>query len=86
MAEIQSTRSAPVFGGIDIARHRHEVLIEVPGRKRRRRVTMLNIRAVELLSDQPDYRTLCTIPGSGPIHALTVPPRVGHSFWTSSLT
>ena len=45
MTEIQSTRSAPVLVGIDIAKNRHEVLIEVPGRKRRRRVTMLNTRA-----------------------------------------
>jgi transposase len=45
MTEIQSTRSAPVLVGIDIAKNRHEVLIEAPGRKRRRRVTMLNTRA-----------------------------------------
>ena len=45
LTEIQSTRSAPVLVGIDIAKNRHEVLIEVPGRKRRRRVTMLNTRA-----------------------------------------
>jgi transposase len=45
MTEIQSARSAPVLVGIDIAKNRHEVLIEVPGRKRRRRVTMLNTRA-----------------------------------------
>ena len=41
----QSTRREPVLVGIDIAKSRHEVLIEVPGRKRRRRVTMLNTRA-----------------------------------------
>lgn len=40
----QSTRSEPVLVGIDIAKSRHEVLIEVPGRKRRRRVTLLNTR------------------------------------------
>lgn len=45
MTEIQSTRSSPVLVGIDIAKNRHEVLIEVPGRKRRRRLTVLNTRA-----------------------------------------
>jgi hypothetical protein len=45
MTEIQFIRSVPVLVGIDIAKNRHEVLIEVPGRKRRRRVTMLNTGA-----------------------------------------
>ena len=31
-----SMRSKPVLVGIDIAKNRHEVLIEVPGKKRRR--------------------------------------------------
>ena len=34
-----------VFVGIDIAKHRHEVLIEAPGKARRRRLTILNTRA-----------------------------------------
>jgi hypothetical protein len=41
----QTTRPATVLVGIDIAKNRHEVLIEIPGRKRRRRVTMTNTRA-----------------------------------------
>lgn len=34
-------------------------------------------RAVELLSDHPDYRLLTTIPGIGPIHALTILAEAG---------
>ena len=39
------TRSDAVLVGIDIAKHRHEVLIAAPGRARRRRLTVLNTRA-----------------------------------------
>ena len=35
-------QAGPVVVGIDIAKARHEVLIAVPGRKRRRRLTVLN--------------------------------------------
>lgn len=45
MTADQSTRSELVLVGIDIAKSRHEVLIEVPGRKRRRRMSILNTRA-----------------------------------------
>lgn len=45
MTKTHATSSEPVLVGIDVAKSRHEVLIEVPGRKRRRRVTMLNARA-----------------------------------------
>lgn len=37
----------------------------------------IEARAVELLSDHPDYRLLCTIPGIGPINALTVLAEAG---------
>jgi transposase len=45
MTKTHATSSEPVLVGIDVAKSRHEVLIEVPGSKRRRRVTMLNARA-----------------------------------------
>ncbi len=35
-------QAEPVLVAIDIAKARHEVLISVPGRKRRRRLTVLN--------------------------------------------
>ena len=44
MTDIQSTPHEPVLVGIDISKSRYEVLIEAPGTKRRRRVTMLNTR------------------------------------------
>lgn len=34
-----------VLLAIDVARHRNDVLIEMPGRARRRRLTVLNTRA-----------------------------------------
>jgi len=45
-----------VLAAIDISKHRHEVLIEVPGKKRRRKVTVLNTleefnRLTQLLTD-----------------------------------
>ena len=39
-----SNRSDAVLVGIDIAKHRHEVLIETPGQTRRRRLTILNAK------------------------------------------
>lgn len=36
------TSIAPILPAIDILTHRHEVLIEVPDKKRRRRVTVSN--------------------------------------------
>ena len=39
------TRSDVVLVGIDIAKHRHEVLIAAPGKARRRRLTVPNTRA-----------------------------------------
>lgn len=56
MTRNEPTLSSPVLAAIDISKHRHEVLIEAPGRKRRRRVTVLNNleefnRLIELLSN-----------------------------------
>ncbi len=45
MTERQPTPTDAVLVAIDIAKHRNEVLIETPGRKRRRRMTVLNSRA-----------------------------------------
>lgn len=42
MTRKDCTSSEPVLAAIDISKHRHEVLIETPGRKRRRRLTVLN--------------------------------------------
>lgn len=42
MTETNVPSSEPVLAAIDVSKHRHEVLIEAPGRKRRRRVTVLN--------------------------------------------
>ena len=40
MAKIDYTPDARVLVGIDISKHRHEVLISVPGKSRRRRMTI----------------------------------------------
>jgi transposase len=45
MTANHSTRSDAVLAGIDVAKHRHEVLIEAPGHTRRRRLTILNTKA-----------------------------------------
>lgn len=42
MTEITIAQDAPVLVAIDIAKARHEVLIAVPNKKRRRRLTVLN--------------------------------------------
>ena len=44
MTKHQPTPSDTALVAIDIAKHRNEVLIEVPGRGRRRRLTVLNTR------------------------------------------
>lgn len=36
------TNASTLLVAIDISKHRHEVLIGVPGKKRRRRMTILN--------------------------------------------
>ena len=42
MTETSTALNAPILVAIDIAKARHEVLIAIPGKKRRRRVTNLN--------------------------------------------
>lgn len=42
MAKVEHTSDARVLVGIDISKQRHEVLIAVPGKSRRRRTTVLN--------------------------------------------
>ena len=42
MTMITITQNTSVLVAIDIAKARHEVLIAVPGKKRRRRLTVLN--------------------------------------------
>ena len=42
MAKVEHTSDARVLVGIDISKNRHEVLIAVPGKVRRRRMTVLN--------------------------------------------
>jgi len=56
MTKIEHTSDAPVLVGIDISKHRHEVLIAIPGKTRRRRLTITNTledfqRLVALLDD-----------------------------------
>ncbi|WP_289034211.1 IS110 family transposase [uncultured Roseibium sp.] len=56
MTNISIPQTEPVLVAIDISKARHEVLISVPGKKRRRRVTVLNQlddfkRLNEVLSD-----------------------------------
>ena len=42
MAKVEHTSDARVLVGIDISKHRHEVLIAVPGKTRHRRLTITN--------------------------------------------
>jgi len=42
MTAIHSTAPDTVLVAIDIAKHRHEVLIAIPGKKRRKRMTVLS--------------------------------------------
>ena len=53
MAKVEHTSDARVLVGIDISKHRHEVLIAVPGKARRRRMTVLNTAE--------DYRRLIDV-------------------------
>lgn len=56
MAKIERTSDAHVLVGIDISKHRHEVLIAAPGKQRRRKLTITNAledfrRLIAILSD-----------------------------------
>ena len=42
MAKVEHTSDARVLVGIDISKHRHEVLIAIPGKTRRRRIRITN--------------------------------------------
>jgi len=42
MTETSIAQNPPILVAIDIAKARHEVLIAIPGKKRRRRLTVLN--------------------------------------------
>ena len=42
MAKVEHTSDARVLVGIDISKHRHEMLIALPGKTRRRRLTITN--------------------------------------------
>jgi transposase len=53
MAKVEHTSDSRVLVGIDISKNRHEVLIAVPGKARRRRMTVLNTAV--------DYRRLIEI-------------------------
>lgn len=66
MTDHKITPDAPVLVAIDISKHRHEILVEVPGRKRRRRLTIQNTREdyqrlITWLADygHPDNLRLC---------------------------
>ncbi|QDA35877.1 IS110 family transposase (plasmid) [Paracoccus liaowanqingii] len=45
MAKVNATTDARILVGIDISKNRHEVLIAIPGKTRRRRMTVLNVAA-----------------------------------------
>ena len=45
MTELNPTPAPATLVAIDIAKHRHEVLIEAPGHQRRRRLTILSNKA-----------------------------------------
>ena len=44
MADRQDIPTQPILVAVDIAKNRHEILIEVPGQKQRRRLTVVNTR------------------------------------------
>jgi hypothetical protein len=44
MAHATSTPTEPVFVAIDVAKMRNDVLIEIPGQKRRQRLVVRNVR------------------------------------------
>lgn len=53
MAKAEHTSDARVMVGIDTSKNRHEVMIAVPGKARRRRMTVLNTA--------DDYRRLIDV-------------------------
>ena len=79
LADIYETASKsvglPVDPGSDAIRMFHMVLGEGRGLIAQR--NQIEDRAVELLKDNPDYQLLTTIPGIGPINALTILAEAG---------
>jgi transposase len=65
----------PVHSDSDAVRMFRLVLAE--GRSLIRQRNEIEARAVELLSDHPDYQLLTTIPGIGPINAMTILAEAG---------
>ncbi|QIE48010.1 IS110 family transposase (plasmid) [Pseudohalocynthiibacter aestuariivivens] len=65
----------PVHLDSDAVRMFRLVLAE--GRTLVRQRNEIEVRAVELLSDLPDYQLLTTIPGIGPINAMTILAEAG---------
>jgi len=65
----------PVHPGSDAVRMFRMVLAE--GRSLIRQRNEIEARAVELLSDLPDYQLLTTVPGIGPINAMTILAEAG---------
>ena len=61
---VNHSTTATVLVAIDISKHRHEVLIGVPGKKRRRRMTILNTLE--------DFQRL-----SGALASYGLPVRIG---------
>jgi transposase len=64
MTEIEDAPGARILVGIDISKHRHEVLIAAPGKRRRRRMTLTNAKA--------DFDRLATV-----LHGYGLPVRIG---------
>ncbi|MBL4612104.1 MAG: hypothetical protein JKY91_00015 [Emcibacter sp.] len=53
MTNAYNTSSSPVLVAIDIAKHCHEVLVALPGKKRRKRMM--------ILSNKDDYKRLAAL-------------------------
>lgn len=64
MAKVEFTADACVLVGIDISKHRHDVLIAEPGRQRRRRLVLQNTLE--------DYERLIAL-----LHAYAAPVQIG---------
>ena len=71
------------FIGHGLMENRHGLLVDAcltlaDGKSERvAALAMIEARAVELLSDLPDYQLLTTIPGIGPINAMTILAEAG---------
>jgi transposase len=70
-----SSVGLPVHADSDAVRMFRLVLAE--GRSLVRQRNEIEARAVELLSEHPDYQLLTTIPGIGPINAMTILAEAG---------